>query len=156
MPLHLCEGSRDRSIGISTNNDGGNMQKEISRYEACPTMVCGVDIVEIDRFDRVLRVGGSAFLRRVYTEAEVQACAGRLPQLAARFAAKEAISKPLGTGLRGIYCNEMEVLSTPEGRPFVSLYGSAAARAEQMSIFNWTVSLSHSPTFVVAFVVVSC
>jgi holo-[acyl-carrier protein] synthase len=127
-----------------------------SRCENCPTLVCGVDIVEIDHFARVLRVGGASFLRRVYTEAELQACAGRLPQLAVRFAAKEAISKALGTGLRGIHCYEMEILATLEGRPFVSLYGSAASRAEQMQICNWTVSLSHSSTFAVAFVIGSC
>jgi len=116
---------------------------------------CGVDVVELERFARILKVGGQQFLNRVYTEAELAFCAGRLPQLAARFAGKEAISKTLGTGIRGIHWRDLEVLSDQYGRPFVSLYGCAAARAKQMQLFTWTISLSHSPTFVIAFVLAS-
>ncbi len=118
-------------------------------------LVCGVDIVEIERFARVLEVGGKRFLHRVYTESELTFCADRLPQLAVRFAAKEAISKALGTGIQGIHWGEMEIISDQHGCPFVSLYGRAAARAEQMRIVTWAVSLSHSPHFAIAFVVAS-
>jgi holo-[acyl-carrier protein] synthase len=119
-------------------------------------LVCGVDIVELERFARVLEVGGTRFLHRVYTKAELTFCAGRLPQLAVRFAAKEAISKALGTGIQGgIHWGEMEINSDLHGCPFVSLYGHAAARAEQMHIGTWAVSLSHSPHVAIAFVVAS-
>ncbi|MBA2681647.1 MAG: holo-ACP synthase, partial [Ktedonobacteraceae bacterium] len=89
----------------------------------------------------------------VYTDGELALCSDRVPQLAGRFAAKEAISKALGTGVRGIYWDEMEVLSDQYGCPFVSLYGRAAARAEHLRLCSWSVSISHSPTLAIAFVV---
>ncbi len=132
------------------------MQTELKGFpESLTPFSCGVDVVELERFTRILKVGGQQFLKRVYTNAELVFCAGRLPQLAARFAGKEAISKALGTGMRGIHWGEMEVLSDQYGCPFVSLYGHAAVRAKQMHLFRWAISLSHSPTFVVAFVIAS-
>ncbi|MDQ2901940.1 MAG: holo-ACP synthase [Chloroflexota bacterium] len=116
---------------------------------------CGVDITELDAFARALQHGGKHFLKRVYTKAELDFCRGRLPQLAARFAAKEAVSKALGTGLRGISWNDIEVLSTQEGCPYVSLYGRAEQRAKYMGLHHWRVSLSHSEHLAIAFVIAS-
>jgi|SRR5579859_1171284 len=118
-----------------------------------PGVTCGVDIVELERFARILNVGGQQFLRCVYTEAEQTFCAGRLPQLAVRFAAKEAVSKALGTGIEGIDWGEIEIRSDRHGCLFVSLYGGAAVRAEQMQLNTWRVSLSHTQHFALAFVV---
>jgi holo-[acyl-carrier protein] synthase len=87
----------------------------------------GVDAVEIDRIARSLERFGERFLRRVYTEREVFYCRGRVPELAVRFAAKEAISKALGTGIRGIVWREMEILPDRRGKPLVYLHGAAAA-----------------------------
>jgi holo-[acyl-carrier protein] synthase len=130
-------------------------EKHMEAVESNPALVCGVDVIELERFARILKVGGGQFLRRVYTQAEQTLCADRLPQLAVRFAAKEALVKALGTGIRGIGWNEIEILVDQNGCPFVSLYEHAAARAEQMQLSIWAVSLSHSPHLAIAFVVAS-
>lgn len=113
----------------------------------------GVDIVEIVRIQRALERWGERFMRRVYTVAEERFCRGRLPELAARFAAKEAISKALGTGLVGISWVEMEILPDARGKPLVSLYGCALARARALGLSEWAISLSHGEAHAVAFVV---
>lgn len=113
----------------------------------------GVDIIEIARIERVLGLYGDRFLRKVYTERE-RARYGKRPQeLAARFAAKEATSKALGTGIRGIKWREMEIVSNPRGKPVLVLHGGAAARAEQLGLVAFDVSLTHSRTDAMAFVV---
>jgi holo-[acyl-carrier protein] synthase len=71
-------------------------------------LASGVDIVEIERFSRYIELGGDRFLRRVYSTEELANCRGQVPRLAGRFAAKEAIAKALGTGIRGIGWREME------------------------------------------------
>jgi len=120
----------------------------------------GVDLVELDRVRRVIERHGDGFLARVFTPDELAICRGRLPELAARFAAKEAISKALGVGLRyisaqGIGLHEAEVLSDRLGKPLVRLSGRAAALAEEQGLSQWAISLSHSRDHVVAFVVAS-
>lgn len=112
----------------------------------------GVDIIEIERIARALERFGERFLIRIYTPAEIAHCRGRVPELAARFAAKEAISKALGTGLVGVSWVEMEVLSDRRGKPLVILHGRAQRRAEYLGLSEWAVSLSHSDDQAVAFV----
>ena len=112
----------------------------------------GVDIIEIPRIARVVERYGDRFLHRVYTEAEQALYRGRVPELAARFAAKEAISKALGTGIWGIRWREMEVLPDMRGKPLVYLHGAAAARARALNLRHFDVSLSHSREFAVAVV----
>ena len=113
----------------------------------------GVDIVEIPRIARALERWGERFLRKVYTEAETAYCRGRVPELAVRFAAKEAISKALGTGMVGIRWAELEVLADRRGKPVVTLYGRALARAEELGLEQWAVSLSHDGDLAIAMVV---
>ncbi len=113
----------------------------------------GVDIIEIARVAQAIERWGQRFLDHVYTPAEQARYRGRLPELAARFAAKEAISKALGTGLMGISWVEMEVLSDGRGKPLVTLYGRALARAQELGLGEWAISLSHSDGNAVAFVV---
>lgn len=113
----------------------------------------GIDIIEIHRIARALERWGERFLERIYTPAEVAYCRGRVPELAARFAAKEAISKALGTGIWGIAWNEMEVLPDRRGKPLVTLHGRALARAEAIDLHEFAISLSHSQDFAVASVV---
>lgn len=120
-------------------------------YASCST-TCGVDIVEIESISRSIKVGGERFLQRVYTPEELAYCKGRLPQLAARFAAKEAASKALGTGMRGISWHDIEVVSNRRGRPFIILSGRAARIAERLHLCDWKISISHSPLFAIAFV----
>ncbi len=115
-----------------------------------PVLACGIDIVEIVSLARSIQIGGKRFLQRVYTEAELSFCGNHLPLLAMRFAGKEAIAKALGTGLRGIGWREMEILTTQQGYPVVSLYGRAAAHADQLHLSFWSLSLSHCPTFAIA------
>jgi holo-[acyl-carrier protein] synthase len=113
----------------------------------------GVDICEIGRIERAVERWGERFLDRIYTPAEVAYCRGRVPELAARFAAKEAISKALGTGIYGLSWTEMEVLADRRGKPEVKLYGNARERAQALGLEEWAISLTHSRSDAVAFVV---
>lgn len=115
----------------------------------------GVDIIEITRIARAIERWGERFLHHVYTERELGYCRSRIPELAARFAAKEAISKALGTGLLGIGWTEMEILADPRGKPLVTLHGRALARAQALGLEEWAISLTHSQDNAVAFVVAS-
>src|SRR4051812_45486609 len=113
----------------------------------------GVDIIEIARIQRALDDFGERFLRRVYTERERERYRSRVSELAARFAAKEATSKALGTGIRGIRWRDMEIMPNRRGKPVLLLHGSAAARAELLGFTDFTVSLTHSRSDAIAFVV---
>ena len=116
----------------------------------------GVDLIEIPRIADMLERWGNRFLNRIYTPAEIARCRGRVPELAVRFAAKEAISKALGVGIwgrAGIGWKDAEVLSDPLGKPTVNLYGRAAQRAGQLGLDHWAISLSHSEENAIAMVV---
>ncbi len=113
----------------------------------------GVDIIEIARIQRSIDDFGERFLRRVYTERERERYRNRVSELAARFAAKEATSKALGTGIIGIHWREMEVLPNRRGKPVLVLHGGAAIRAKMLGFTDFTVSLTHSKTDAMAFVI---
>ena len=113
----------------------------------------GVDIIEIERIERALAKFGPRFLARVFTPLEAAFCRGRVSELAARFAAKEAVMKALGTGARGVAWREIEVLPNHRGKPLVYLHGRAAKRAERIGLTALDISMSHSREFAVAFVV---
>lgn len=113
----------------------------------------GTDIIEIARIQRSLDDFGERFLKRVYTERERHWYGNRVNELAARFAAKEATSKALGTGIVGIRWQEMEVLPTRRGKPVLILHGRAAERARTLGLTSFSVSLTHSRTDAMAFVV---
>jgi holo-[acyl-carrier protein] synthase len=121
--------------------------------ERCGAVSVGVDIIEIARIQRTLADFGDRFLMRVYTNRERERYGSRVSELAARFAAKEATSKALGTGIRGIRWREMEVLSNRRGKPVLILHGSAAERAKTLGLVAFDVSLTHSRTEAMAFVV---
>ena len=119
-------------------------------------LATGVDIIEIERIERAVARWGDRFLARVYTPREIAFCRGRIPELAARFAAKEAISKALGLGIwwrGGITWQQAEVLPDRIGQPQVHLHGRAAQRAADLGLREWAISLSHSRDYAVAFVV---
>jgi holo-[acyl-carrier protein] synthase len=113
----------------------------------------GVDQVELEEFSRILAAGGDEFLGTVYTDGERAYCGGRLERLAARFAAKEATTKALGTGLRGIGPREIEVVSDANGRPRIRFHGRAHDRAKTLGLTSISVSLTHTRAAAVAFVV---
>jgi holo-[acyl-carrier protein] synthase len=118
---------------------------------------CGVDLVEIARIERAVSRLGERFLNRVFTAEERAYCRGRGPQLAARFAAKEAVGKVLGTGLwnEGVAWQHIAVINDAGGKPYLVLTGEAALRAEQAGLKNWSISLSHSRGDAIAFVIAS-
>ena len=113
----------------------------------------GVDIIELDRVAAALKRHDGRFLERVYTPLEAAVCRGRPSELAARFAAKEAVMKALGTGARGVSWREIEVLPDRRGKPLIYLYGRAKERAERIGLRALDVSLTHELDFAVAAVV---
>lgn len=116
-------------------------------------LTTGVDIIEIERIRQAFERWGDRFLRRIYTEGEASYCRGRAPNLAGRFAAKEAAMKALGTGLRGVGWKDIEVVRNQAGAPSVRLHGRAKIRAETLGVRELSLSLSHSRNYAVAFVV---
>jgi holo-[acyl-carrier protein] synthase len=120
------------------------------------TLAAGVDAIELERVQRVLDRYPERFLTRVYTELEVAYCRGRVRELAARFAAKEAMMKALGTGVRGVAWREIEVLSDRRGKPLIYLHGRAAERARSLGMSQPEVSMTHSDTLALSFVVATC
>ena len=119
-------------------------------------LTTGVDIIEIPRIARTLDQYGQRFLRRIFTQAEIEYCRGRPPNLAGRFAAKEATMKALGTGVRGVSWKDIEVARAPSGAPSILLHGRAKARAQRLGVREISLSISHSREYAVAFVVTRC
>ena len=122
-------------------------------YRGWILLIAGVDIIEIPRIRRVFEQYGDRFLRRIYTDREIAYCRGRAPQLASRFAAKEATMKALGTGVRGIRWRDIEVVRGRGQAPRIELHGTAQARADRLGLTDIALSLSHSRDFAVASVV---
>jgi holo-[acyl-carrier protein] synthase len=116
-------------------------------------LVTGVDIIEIHRVKNTVERWGDRFLQRIYTSQEISYCKGRANSLAARFAAKEAVMKALGTGLRGVGWRDVEVVRQPGKAPTVRLHGKAAQKARELGIRDLAISLSHSRDYAVASVV---
>jgi holo-[acyl-carrier protein] synthase len=108
----------------------------------------GLDFVEVSRIRAMLEKSGDQFKTRVFTEGEVaycDSCASPAMHYAARFAAKEAVAKALGTGLaEGVFWREIEVLRDAKGAPTIMLHGGAAAKAQEQGIHDWRVSLTHT------------
>jgi holo-[acyl-carrier protein] synthase len=102
----------------------------------------GIDMIEVDRVRKVCERHGERFLTRVFTLNEIQQCRGKIARLAGRFAAKEAISKALGTGMHGVKWREMEIVQLRSGRPSVRLHGAAKLRAEQLGLSAFDVSIA--------------
>ncbi|MFC1478101.1 holo-ACP synthase [Candidatus Margulisiibacteriota bacterium] len=108
----------------------------------------GLDLVEISRIKEMAQKHKGRFLDRVFTPAELEYCMTktvmRFPELAARFAAKEAVVKALGTGMRGISWKEVEVIRNPLGKPDILLHDRAAGIAEQLGVVHIHISLTHA------------
>ncbi len=120
------------------------------------TLTTGVDLIEIPRIARALERYGQRFLRRIFTAGEIAYCRERPPNLAARFAAKEATMKALGTGVRGVGWKDIEVVRQPSGAPTIKLHGRALSRAKRLGVCEISLSLTHSREYAVAFVVTRC
>ena len=113
----------------------------------------GVDLIEISRIETVVERYGARFLERVYTEGELAYAAGRLSALAARWAAKEAAAKALGTGIGQVAFRELEVVCDAQGKPELRLHGNAAQLAARLNLRQFALSLSHTADYALAFVV---
>lgn len=120
-------------------------------------LASGVDLIEICRVRKALDRHGERFLSRVFTPLELEDLgpepAAKAASLAARFAAKEAVAKALGTGIGQIGWLEIEIRRGPAGEPRLYLYGEAARLAQARGLQHWSVSLSHTAEHAVAFVV---
>lgn len=116
-------------------------------------MEIGVDLIEVERVRATVARHGARFLARVYTPSELAVCAGSAERLAARFAAKEAVAKALGTGIGDVSWCDIEISSDSRGRPMVTLHGPAAARAADVGLTQLALSLSHTREHAIAVVV---
>jgi holo-[acyl-carrier protein] synthase len=110
----------------------------------------GIDIIKVDRIEAALAKFGSRFSRRVLTPAEQRYVRDRPETFAGRWAAKEAVSKVLGLGVRGIGWKEIEIERLPTGQPSVRLHGRAEARSRQLGMVRIAVSISHEADYAVA------
>jgi holo-[acyl-carrier protein] synthase len=110
----------------------------------------GIDLIEIDRIKTAVKQYGDKFLTRIYTPKEIEYCQRRktyrFPELAARFAAKEAYAKALGTGMRGIHWKQIEVVNDKKGKPMVAIGGKIME--------NVQISLTHTDNVATASVII--
>lgn len=114
----------------------------------------GIDLIEIERIAASIERFGNRFLKRIYTPAEIAYCSARktsAQSFAARFAAKEAGAKALGTGIsRGVSWLEIEVLRQPGQRPILVFHGRAGAMAKQLRVRHISLSLTHTAALAMA------
>jgi holo-[acyl-carrier protein] synthase len=117
----------------------------------------GVDLIEVERIARSIERFGERFLRRVYTDHEIAYCSRKrinAESFAARFAAKEAGAKALGTGIsRGVTWNEFQVARGPGERPILELRGRAALLAQELGVRAISLSITHTSSLAMATVI---
>ena len=113
----------------------------------------GVDLVEIDRLAEMTPSIRARFLKRIYTDRELEICGDVDSSLAGRFAAKEAVAKALGCGIGPISWQEIEILRAENGAPTLYLHGKAQDISSKLGIEDWSVSISHSQTHAMAMAV---
>jgi holo-[acyl-carrier protein] synthase len=114
------------------------------------TTEVGIDIIKVDRIRAALDKFGERFSKRVLTVSEQRYVRNRPETFAGRWAAKEAVSKVLGLGVRGIGWRDIEIERLPTGQPAVRLHGRAAARGEQLGMERIAVSITHESDYAVA------
>jgi len=115
----------------------------------------GVDVLEIERLRMAVERFGDRFLKRVFTPIELNENLGKIESLAVRFAAKEATAKALGTGIGEVSWLEIEILRGNNLEPVLVLHGKAHQLAKKLHLSQWAISLSHTRSLAVAFVVAS-
>jgi holo-[acyl-carrier protein] synthase len=118
----------------------------------------GTDLAEVDRIQRAIERHGPRFVERVYTPGEIayveRRKAGRFERYAARFAAKEAAMKAIGTGWRrGVRWRDFETANLPSGKPTLRFHGVAAAIAEKLGVRHVSLSLTHTAVQALAVVI---
>jgi holo-[acyl-carrier protein] synthase len=113
----------------------------------------GVDLVDITRIREAVDRHGERFIARIFTETEQRESGGRFASLAARFAAKEATAKALGCGIGEVGWLDIEVVGDENHAPHLYLHGKGQKLAKRLGLSNWSVSLSHTGSQAIAFVV---
>ena len=117
----------------------------------------GIDIAEIDRIETAIKRHGAPFLERLYTPQEVAYCErhrNKFERYAARFAAKEAAMKALGTGWSaGVRWRDIEVIRAASGKPSLLLQGQAQSVAEKLGVKNIALTITHSGNMALAEVI---
>lgn len=111
----------------------------------------GTDVIEVERVKKACE--NPAFVRRIYTNKEIELIKLDSSRCVTNFAAKEAISKMLGTGFRKIQPIEIEVLRESTGKPYVNLYGEAYARMKELHIDDILITMSDTKDYAVAYVI---
>jgi len=113
----------------------------------------GIDLIEIDRFTCACQRYDLRLLKRLFTPIELAENGENMASLAARFAAKEAVAKAFGTGIGIISWQDIEIRRGGSGEPVLHLHGAAQKMAEEQNINTWSLSLSHTHSHAIAFVV---
>ncbi len=117
------------------------------------TLRAGIDLCEISRLREAVERHGERLLARIFTVTEREQCEGNYASLAARFAAKEAVSKALGTGLGPIAFTDIEIVRGENREPILRLHGKAQEKANELYLTEWAISLSHTREYAMASVV---
>ncbi len=113
----------------------------------------GVDLIEVRRIGEAIERHGEHFLKRVYTEKEIALFRDSTGSLAARWAAKEAVAKALGTGIGDVEWTDIEILRGENKEPILILHGFAKKIANEKQLEHWSLSLSHTHEHAIAMVV---
>lgn len=119
----------------------------------------GVDLLEIDRIKKILDSRGESFKNRVFTEDEIKYCESRksskYESYAARFCAKEAFVKAIGSGIRdGIEWQDIEVYNDYAGKPYLKLHRVAKEKAEEIGVKSISISLAHCKNYAISQIVI--
>jgi len=116
-------------------------------------LASGIDLIEIGRIHEVIDRHGQRFLNRIFTPTELAEVGANSASLAARFAAKEAVAKALGTGIGSVSWQEIEILYGPARQPVLHLHDAAARLAGEQGLTTWSISLSHTQSHAIAMAV---
>ena len=125
----------------------GSLKKDV---KAGTMLRTGIDLIEIGRFKSAVERHGERLLKRVFTERELEEVGHNTASLAARFAAKEAVAKALGTGIGLVGWRDMEILRGEMREPVLDLHGAARRLANELGLEEWAISLSHTHDYALA------
>jgi holo-[acyl-carrier protein] synthase len=118
---------------------------------------CGIDLVKIERIEKIIKRWGNNFISRIFTSLEGEYCekkkGNKFQSYAGRFAAKEALLKALGLGLRGINWKEIEIKNDKIGQPIIDISGKLKNIASLKGVSKYFISISHTKEYAIAEVI---
>jgi holo-[acyl-carrier protein] synthase len=130
----------------------GSLRQVLFENEIAMNLRIGIDLINIERFSDAYKRHGDRLLKRIFTEREIEENDGKIESLAVRFAAKEAVSKALGTGIGVITWHEVEIIRGNAREPILMLHGQANVIANELGLTTWAISLTHTRELAAAFV----